>query len=116
MLIQYILVIILLASLLLTWKRVRQGVISWREGTAWTLLWVAAGFVIWQPRIASSLAQLLGVGRGVDLALYAAVVLLFLLVFHLHIAHDRLERMLTELVREQALKDLPPVVSNEKER
>jgi hypothetical protein len=40
------------------------------------------------------------------LIVYLAVVLLFVLVLQLHVSHVRLERQLTKLVREEALKDL----------
>jgi hypothetical protein len=46
------------------------------------------------------------VGRGADLVVYLAIVLLFILVFQLHVSHVRMERELTKLVREEALKDL----------
>jgi hypothetical protein len=40
------------------------------------------------------------------LIVYLAVVLLFVHVLQLHVSHVRLERQLTKLVREEALKDL----------
>lgn len=116
MLIQYILFFVLGCACALTWRRVRQATISWREGVAWSALWIAMAVVMWRPEVTSVLARFLGIGRGVDLAFYTAIILLFLLVFQLHIAHDRLERSLTDLVRAQALKHVPEVVQEDEER
>jgi hypothetical protein len=47
------------------------------------------------------------VGRGSDFVIYGSVVLLFVLVFKIFIALDQLEKKLTEMVRRDALRDLP---------
>ncbi len=106
-LIQILLTVVLLVALFVTWKRVRQNAIRRGEGLFWSLAWTATGFVVWWPGITNRLADLVGVGRGADLVLYGSVIVLLLLVFQLHIAHDRLERSLTELVRRDALRDVP---------
>jgi small membrane protein len=106
MLIQLILAVVLLLALGITWKRARQAVISFQEALAWSVLWIAAGIVVLLPDTTSILARLVGVGRGADLAMYAAVTLLFVLVFKLFLSLDRMERRLTELVQRDALRDL----------
>ncbi|MBU1448232.1 DUF2304 domain-containing protein [Patescibacteria group bacterium] len=106
MLIQIILVVSLALALVMTWRRARQDVIANREALAWSVLWVAAAIVVLLPGVTSWLASLVGVGRGVDLVVYASVVALFMLVFKLFIQHQRLERNLTDLVRREALRDL----------
>lgn len=107
MLIQIILTIVLLAALVMTWRRVGQRVISVREGLAWSLLWIAAGVVIVSPQISTRVANFFGVGRGSDFVIYGSVILLFILVFKIFVALESLERKLTGLVRREALKDLP---------
>jgi hypothetical protein len=76
----------------------------------WHWLWsigVVGGLVvIWYPDTASFIANVVGIGRGADLVVYLGIVLLFVLVFQLHVSHVRLERQLTKIVREEALKDL----------
>ena len=106
MLIQFILAIVLLLALVVTWKRAQQTVISFREAVVWSVLWIAAGIVVLLPDTTSVLARLVGVGRGADLAMYAAVTLLFVLVFKLFLSLDRIERNLTALVQRDALRDL----------
>ena len=105
--IQIILVGSLLFALYTTWKRQREAAISRREALAWSLLWVAASAVIILPQTTTEVANLFGVGRGVDLVLYASVAGLFFLVFRLFVSLDKMERQLTDIVRRAALKDLP---------
>lgn len=113
MLIQYLLILVLIATLVITLKRARQGVVSWGEAALWSVLWIAAGVVILMPEATSVIARLFGVGRGVDLVMYAAVTLLFVLVFKAFLTLDRLERTLTDIVRKDALTDLPKGPKNE---
>ncbi len=115
MLIQLVLVLILLGAMWLTRKRMKQGAISGWEGYGWSLLWLFMAGVVLQPQIASRAASFVGVGRGSDLVVYLAIVGLLILVFRLHVAHDRLEKQLTELIRREALSSLPSVVSDSEE-
>ena len=107
MFIQFVLTAVLLVTLFVTLKRARQGVISWREAALWSLLWIAAGIVILLPETTNAIAQLFGVGRGVDAVIYGAITLLFILVFKAFLSLDRMERNLTDMVRKDALRGLP---------
>ncbi len=91
----------------MTWRRVRQRVISIREGMAWSILWITAGVVIASPQISTRVANFFGVGRGSDFVVYGSVILLFVLVFKIFILLESLERKLTEMIRRDALKNLP---------
>ncbi len=104
--IQYLLVLAMLIALSVVWKRLREGVIGFREAILWSIVWIAAGVVVILPETTSVLARVLGVGRGVDVAVYAGIVLLFFLVFKIFIHLDRLEAKMTELVRHDALRGL----------
>ncbi len=107
MLIQFVLVASLVMALAVTWRRSVQGVISWREALGWSVLWALAAVVILLPQTTTTVANFFGVGRGVDFVLYASVVTLFFLVFKIFLTLDRLERRLTDVVRKDALKELP---------
>ncbi|HWQ99261.1 MAG TPA: DUF2304 domain-containing protein [Candidatus Methylomirabilis sp.] len=107
MLIQFVLVLALVLALAVTWKRAKQSVISWREALGWSVLWVIAGVIIILPQTTTTVANVFGVGRGVDFVLYASVITLFFLVFKIFLTLDRLERRLTDVVRKDALKELP---------
>lgn len=106
MVIQVVFLVVVAFALGFTWRRVKQNALRRSEGLFWTLVWVAIGVVALQPEVANFLANLVGIGRGADLMVYGSIVVLFLLVFQLQIANERLEHSLTELVTRQALKQL----------
>jgi hypothetical protein len=45
------------------------------------------------------------VGRGVDLVIYISVLILFYLIFRTLVRLDKIEKDITKIVREVALKD-----------
>jgi len=94
------------AALVITWRRVRQRIIHVREAIAWSFVWIVASIIVLLPDITTRIANLFGVGRGVDVVIYASVAILFLLIFRLFLQHEKLERTISDLVRETALKDL----------
>lgn len=104
MLFQWIVSSALLGIFVLTWRRVKQGAIGPLVGILWSMIWIAAGAVIWRPEVTTIFAQFFGIGRGVDLILYSAVILLTFGVFSLALAIDRLERRLSKFVEEHALE------------
>ncbi len=108
MIIQFILSLVIVLAIVFTIRRKRQHAIGWRESVVWVLLWLGIGVVIWRPDMTTSVAHLVGIGRGADLVLYAAIIAMLLMVFHLHVAHEQLERKLTLLVRAEAMKNLSP--------
>lgn len=123
-LIQALLLAAFAAALIATWRRARSGAISRAETVLWSTLWMGAAAVTLRPDLASRFAALIGVGRGVDAVLYAAVVGLFYLIFRIYLRIDKLERDITSLVRREALdagpvgaagRVSPPVVSERSE-
>lgn len=105
MVIQYLLLAAFAAAIVLTWRRQRQGALPVASALLWSALWIAAGVIVARPETASALARFLGVGRGADVIVYLALVAAFYLVFRLFVRMESLERQLTKLVREIALKD-----------
>ncbi len=106
MFIQLVIILVLCGAMWMTRRRIKQKAIRPLEGYLWSLVWVVAAVVVLQPDLTvGRLAHALGIGRGADLALYGSIIVLLFLVFHLHVAHDQLERQLTELVRREALRD-----------
>ncbi len=114
MLIQLVLTFVLLVAFLTTWKRARQRAIGFGEALMWSVVWVSADGVIWRPAFTTKIAHIFGVGRGVDFIVYTAVVVLLLLVFQLHLAHERLQRTLTKLVQRDALHEFEQEMKTKK--
>jgi small membrane protein len=86
-----------------TFIQLRSGKLNLGEFILWSLLWL--GFLILSafPRIPSNVSSALGVGRGVDLVIYASIFILFLLTFKLYVRIENQGREITNLVRELAL-------------
>lgn len=62
-------------------------------------------FFILFPDHTNTIAQKLGVGRGADLLFYCCILLFLFIIVKLFARLRRLEATLTELVRQQAIKD-----------
>lgn len=105
MLIQYLLLGLLAAALVITWRRARQRALSRAEALLWSAAWIAAGVVVLRPDLATAFASLLGVGRGADAVIYVAVIALFYLVFRIFLRIDKIERDVTLLVRKEGLAE-----------
>jgi small membrane protein len=72
-------------------------------GIFWTIVWLGIIVVFWSPDIASRLALIVGIGRGADLVLYSAIMVIVYLLYKLFIRCERLEHEITTLTRELAL-------------
>jgi len=84
----------------------RQKKISGHDFIFWFLLWLSAGFAILFLRWIDKLALNFGFSaNGIELLLYIGVVALFYLVFSLRLRVEKLDRDLTKLTREIALKN-----------
>lgn len=90
-----------------TFRRWRQGILSIVELFGWGVLWLAIGVVFWLPNSATKLANILGIGRGADLVTYVAIIFLLFFIYRLTVRIDKIERNLTKVVRQNALKEVP---------
>lgn len=70
----------------------------------WLLVWLGVTLVLFIPSMTQPIARLLNIGRGIDVAVYLSIVLLFYLVFRIYIKIDKTEHEITKLVREIAIK------------
>jgi len=101
--IQILLLAVIAVLLVSAWRRVGQAGSSRLTAVAWTVFWAGAAAVVLRPDIASTVADALGVGRGADLVVYAAIVGLYWLMFRVFLRLDRIERDMTALVRSQSI-------------
>ncbi len=101
-----IVALVLMAVLLaVTITAMVKGSATRREGFAWSLLWVATAIAIAWPGITGKFAKTLGIGRGADLVLYCAVVVMLVGFLMVYSRLRRLRRELTLLVRHLAIRD-----------
>ncbi len=83
----------------------RRGTISGKEFFFWSLFWVLAAAAILVPNALTMIANILGIGRGTDLAFYGSFVIVAYVLFRMVVRLDRIERDVTKVVRHLALKD-----------
>jgi small membrane protein len=71
----------------------------------WIALWLVVIFFVWLPSASTIVAKVIGVGRGVDVLTYFAIIILFYGAFRLYVKMEFLEHEITHLVRRLAIRD-----------
>lgn len=103
--IQFILIIFIVFALSRVYLRVKEGTFSFGEALFWLGLFSISAFGVIDPGFTTFLARQLGIGRGADVAIYLSIVLLFYMIFRIHVMMENLRHEHTKLVREIALLD-----------
>lgn len=88
-----------------TLRQFRSRQIALREFFFWFLFWLGVGVVAVYPGVASRLASIVGVGRGVDLFIYAALLALFYIVFRIFVRLERIEQNISKITTAIALRE-----------
>ena len=101
---QIVVVLFALFALSRTVLRFKDGNINKKELAFWSSIWIALIVVVFLPGIAGGLAEFLGIGRTIDVLVYAAIVLLFYLIFKLYVKLETIEQEITTIVRKVALR------------
>ncbi|MBI4142293.1 DUF2304 domain-containing protein [Candidatus Uhrbacteria bacterium] len=86
-------------------SRFRKRQIGTAGLLAWCVLWVVVGVVAIIPDVTNRLADFLGIGRGADVVTYIAIVIILALLFRISIRLEQLDRAITTVTRELALRD-----------
>jgi small membrane protein len=71
----------------------------------WLFLWFLGLLFINFTPLLSFLAKKLGIGRGVDLAVYTSIILIFYFLYLINVEIYELKKRIEKLVRELALKN-----------
>lgn len=85
------------------WLRAREGSIGRGMFLFWILVWLLLLVAVSKPELTTQLARKLGIGRGVDVALYISIVTLFYLNFRSNVMIENLRHEITRLTRIIAL-------------
>ena len=86
-------------------KKYKDSSLKVSEFTGWLVIWTIVLIVFWLPQTTSYLATLLGIGRGVVLAIYVAVLILFYLIFRIYLKYDKQQKEITKIVRHLSLDE-----------
>lgn len=85
------------------WKKKKEGQLGSRGAGFWILFWLSAIVAVLWPNSTTILANKLGIGRGSDLVLYISIVIIFFLIFKLHLKIEAVSRDITKVVRKESL-------------
>lgn len=95
--------LVLIVSFFVKTVRISKDESAVPSRLVWTIFWVAAAAVVVRPDMLSRLADFVGVGRGVDLALYVIILVLVYMMFRMWVRLYMMESHITTLVRHIAL-------------
>lgn len=98
----FTLAVVALGLVIWRYRQKRIGLFSF---LLWLPLWSGVVVVILFPNISVTIARVLGIGRGADLAMYLGIVLIFYLLFRVAVRLERMEREITQIVRHLALSN-----------
>jgi hypothetical protein len=105
MIAQLILSLLLAGILLYAWSEYAR---SPAVAVLGVLVAMAGLYFVWVPEHSTALAELVGIGRGVDLVLYIWVCLSLIIVLNLHLKLRTQMELITTLARKLALADVRP--------
>jgi len=104
-LIQIFLVLFFFFAIIKVAGRYRAGDLSLSAAIAWAVFWIGAAVIVIAPNSTAYFAKIFGIGRGADLVVYLSLALLFFIIFRLMVKVEKLNKEITLLVRQLALKN-----------
>jgi hypothetical protein len=104
-LIQIVLLILIILAILYFWLRYKTRSIGLKPFLMMLVFWLVAGVLVVLPESTSRLADILGVGRGVDVVFYFSLLLIFYLIFKIFVRIEKIEQNITKIVSKIALED-----------
>ena len=102
---QFILIVVGVSGIAWVVRRFQKQQLTVAGALAWSCLWVLIGLVALQPEWTNRLADFLGIGRGADVVLYGAIVVIVAILFRISVRLEQLDRAITTVTRELALRD-----------
>jgi len=99
-----ILIILFIAYVVFrTTKRFVKKDITLREYLIWLVFWILVGAATLVPQKTDIIARAVGVERGADLLFFISIITLFFVVFKIIVKQEKIERDITEVVRNTAI-------------
>ena len=87
-------------------KRKKEGLLGSKGVFFWIGFWVLACVAVLWPNSTVIIANTFGIGRGTDFVIYVALVIIFYILFRLHIKLESVGRDITKVVRREAVGEL----------
>lgn len=105
MIIQVLATIFVAIVLFNVFKKYRNQELNVRELSLWVVFWLIVIVVFWLPESTTYLAKIFGIGRGADLVIYVAILVLSYSIFRIFVRLDSVDRHITKIVRKIALDE-----------
>jgi hypothetical protein len=99
MLYQVLVVIIAILAILLVFDRFHKKKTSLQTFILWVVLWIILAIFAIIPESSTTLANLIGIGRGLDLVIIFAIIGSYYLIFRVYMKLEKMDQDITELVR-----------------
>ncbi|MBI4139449.1 DUF2304 family protein [Candidatus Woesearchaeota archaeon] len=84
--------------------RYRSRDINFGEFTLWTIIWGGLILIVLASTPVYRFGKLFGTGRPIDVIVYSSIILLFYLLFRVFVKLETVEKNMTKITREIALK------------
>ena len=97
-----LIICILIGRLFIRFKKNNVKIL---EFILWLFFWLIALVIVLLPQTVNFLAKILRVGRGADLVIYIALIILFYIAFRISIHLEKIERDISKIVRKISFKD-----------
>ncbi|MFA6131264.1 MAG: DUF2304 domain-containing protein [Patescibacteria group bacterium] len=105
MIFQALLITFAFFALAKTYRQYAHRKVSLYWSMVWGMLWMILIVVACIPETTDILAQYVGVEKGADLFVYSSIVILFYAIYRVIVRQEKIQRELTELVRQIAIHE-----------
>ena len=109
---QWLVPLIAIYYIVRTFRQYKNGKYSPRNTLIWIAFWTCIMLLALLPdTIPNSIARALGFKDHINALIFVSLAVLFLMIFYLSAAVNRVENRMTELVRKLALNNSPTMIS-----
>ena len=102
---QIIMVLIAISTIAFSYQRLRTKKTSPAAFVLLVVLWIFLLLFTFKPDLTVPLANLFGIGRGIDLLLIIGLLISLYMGFRLYIKFDDMNQQINDLVRELAIRN-----------
>ena len=104
-LVQFIIVGLAALIIFKTILNFKEKKVTFKLFIFWTALWIIIMVAAVLPKITTFFSEILGIGRGVDVAVYFSIILIFFLLYRIIIHLEKIDQEITQIIRHLALKN-----------
>lgn len=83
----------------------KKGNLTGKFTLIWLMFWGTILFFLFRQDLLTKAANFLGIWRGVDMALYISVIVIFYLLFKTFALLEEINQKITQIIRRDAIKN-----------